>query len=62
MGKDSKPKEGKGKGKQAAGGSDENASKGKGKAGKSADGLGTCTYVKGLLLFSILFGNFSLHI
>lgn len=46
MGKDAKAKEGgKGKGKQAA---DENASsKGKGKAGKgSADGLGTCTYVK----------------
>ncbi|CAI0431561.1 unnamed protein product [Linum tenue] len=47
MGKDSKAKDagGKGKGKQAAGGSDENASKGKGKSGK-ADGLGTCTYVK----------------
>lgn len=51
MGKDSKaakPKEGgggKGKGKQAA--TDDSASKGKGKAGKSADGLGTCTYVKG---------------
>lgn len=50
MGKDSKAKEsgGKGKGKQAGGGSDENASKGKGKAGKASDGLGTCTYVKGL--------------
>ncbi|MED6146169.1 hypothetical protein PIB30_032101 [Stylosanthes scabra] len=47
MGKDSKPKESsKGKGKQAASGSDENASKGKGKGAKSADGLGTCTYVK----------------
>lgn len=47
MGKDSKPKEasGKGKGKQA-GGSDE--AKGKGKSGKSSDGLGTCTYVKGV--------------
>ncbi|KAH9721944.1 peptidyl-prolyl cis-trans isomerase [Citrus sinensis] len=45
MGKDSKPKDGgKGKGKQAAGGADD--SKGKGKGGKSADGLGTCTYVK----------------
>ncbi|XP_031399514.1 peptidyl-prolyl cis-trans isomerase NIMA-interacting 4 isoform X1 [Punica granatum] len=45
MGKNSKPKESaKGKGKQAAGGSDE-SSKGKGKSGKS-DGLGTCTYVK----------------
>ncbi|KAB5538506.1 hypothetical protein DKX38_016039 [Salix brachista] len=52
MGKDSKPKDagakGKGKGKQAGGGSDENASKGKGKSGKASDGLGTCTYVKGL--------------
>lgn len=49
MGKDSKPKDagGKGKGKQAAGASDESASKSKGKAGK-ADGLGTCTYVKGI--------------
>ena len=48
MGKDSKPKDSrKGKGKQAAGGSDDGASKGKGKGGKS-DGLGTCTYVKGL--------------
>ena len=39
MGKDSRAKEsgGKGKGKQAAGGSDDSASKGKGKAGK-ADG------------------------
>jgi len=49
MGKDSKAKEGgggKGKGKQAGG--DDSASKGKGKAGKSADGLGTCTYVRGL--------------
>ncbi|KAJ6357306.1 hypothetical protein OIU78_005212 [Salix suchowensis] len=52
MGKDSKPNDagakGKGKGKQAGGGSDENASKGKGKSGKASDGLGTCTYVKGL--------------
>lgn len=47
MGKDAKAKESKGKGKQAASGSDENASKGKGKGGKAADGLGTCTYVKG---------------
>jgi hypothetical protein len=47
MGKDAKGGGGKGKGKQAASGSDENASKGKGKAGKAADGLGTCTYVKG---------------
>ena len=56
MGKDSKAKEsgGKGKGKQAAGGSDDSASKGKGKAGK-ADGLGTCTYVKGRLFSLILF-------
>lgn len=47
MGKDSKAKDsGKGKGKQAAGGSDDAASKGKGKAGKG-DALGTCTYVKG---------------
>ncbi|CAN7133781.1 unnamed protein product [Brassica rapa subsp. narinosa] len=44
MGKDAKAG-GKGKGKQA-GGSDEASSKGKGKAGKAADGLGTCTYVK----------------
>ncbi|KAH7683641.1 peptidyl-prolyl cis-trans isomerase NIMA-interacting 4 protein [Dioscorea alata] len=46
MGKDSKPKS---KGKQpAAGASEDGASKGagKGKGGKSADGLGTCTYVK----------------
>lgn len=50
MGKDSKAKEssGKGKGKQSGGGGggDESSSK-KGKGGKSADGLGTCTYVKG---------------
>ncbi|KAJ4960271.1 hypothetical protein NE237_020181 [Protea cynaroides] len=49
MGKDAKPKDsgGKGKGKQTGGGGDENSSKGKGKGGKaSADGLGTCTYVK----------------
>ncbi|PHU00950.1 hypothetical protein BC332_30737 [Capsicum chinense] len=47
MGKDSKSKDSgsKGKGKQAAGGSEDVASKGKGKAGKG-DGLGTCTYVK----------------
>ncbi|CAL5444871.1 unnamed protein product [Camellia sinensis] len=47
MCKDSKPKEsrGKGKGKQARGGSDDIASKGKGKRAKT-DGLGTCTYVK----------------
>ncbi|KAL7161296.1 hypothetical protein ACSBR2_041862 [Camellia fascicularis] len=47
MGKDSKAKEsgGKGKGKQAVGGSDDTASKGKGK-GVKTDGLGTCTYVK----------------
>ncbi|CAL5441766.1 unnamed protein product [Camellia sinensis] len=47
MCKDSKPKEsgGKGKGKQARGGSDNTASKGKGKGAKT-DGLGTCTYVK----------------
>lgn len=61
MGKDSKAKEGKGKGKQAASGGDENASKGKGKAGKSADGLGTCTYVKGLLI-CILVGIVNLSI
>lgn len=48
MGKDAKAG-GKGKGKQAAGGSDESSGKGKGKGGKAADGLGTCTYVKGLL-------------
>ena len=55
MGKDSKPKDSKGKdakgkGKQAAGssGGDDGGGKGgKGKGGKSADGLGTCTYVKG---------------
>ncbi|MQM04584.1 hypothetical protein Taro_037387 [Colocasia esculenta] len=50
MGKDAKQKEpsgAKGKGKQSAsGGGDDGASKGKGKGGKSADGLGTCTYVK----------------
>lgn len=51
MGKDSKPKDSKGKGKQAASGSDDTGSKGKGKGGKG-DGLGTCTYVKGLLLLS----------
>lgn len=52
MGKNSKVKESsvKGKGKQSGGGGDEGGSKGKGKGkgGKSADGLGTCTYVKGL--------------
>lgn len=46
MGKDAKAG-GKGKGKQASG-SEEAAPKGKGKAGKAADGLGTCTYVKGV--------------
>ncbi|KAM3290104.1 peptidyl-prolyl cis-trans isomerase NIMA-interacting 4 [Capsicum chacoense] len=53
MGKDSKSKDSgsKGKGKQAAGGSEDGASKGKGKAGKG-DGLGTCTYVKGLFFLS----------
>ncbi|XP_021761597.1 peptidyl-prolyl cis-trans isomerase NIMA-interacting 4-like [Chenopodium quinoa] len=49
MGKDAKKKEpaGKGKGKQAAGGSDEGASKDKGgsKGGKG-DKLGTCNFVK----------------
>lgn len=54
MGKDGKGG-GKGKGKQASG-SDEAPSKGKGKAGKAADGLGTCTYVKGL---SFVFSTFS---
>lgn len=51
MGKDAKSKDSgaKGKGKQAAGGADENTSKGKGKGGKAADGLGTCTYVKGFV-------------
>jgi len=53
MGKDAKAKESKGKGKQAASGSDENASKGKGKGGKAADGLGTCTYVKGKKSFPV---------
>lgn len=53
MGKDAKPKDAKGKGKQAAGssggGDDAGGGKGgKGKGGKSADGLGTCTYVKGI--------------
>ncbi|GMQ10770.1 hypothetical protein CsSME_00053648 [Camellia sinensis var. sinensis] len=49
MCKDSKPKKsgGKGKGKQAAGGSDDTASKGKGKGAKT-DGLSTCTYVKAI--------------
>lgn len=49
MGKDSKAKDSgaKGKGKQAASGGDDNTSKAKGKGGKAADGLGTCTYVKG---------------
>ncbi|CAN6166926.1 unnamed protein product [Urochloa humidicola] len=53
MGKDSKPKESKskdakGKGKAASSGGDEagGGKGGKGKGGKSADGLGTCTYVK----------------
>ncbi|TVU09510.1 hypothetical protein EJB05_42987 [Eragrostis curvula] len=49
MGKDSKAKDAKGKGKQAAGssgGDDAGGKGGKGKGGKSADGLGTCTYVK----------------
>ncbi|WVZ64935.1 hypothetical protein U9M48_014378 [Paspalum notatum var. saurae] len=47
--KDAKGKDGKGKGKQAAsssGGDDAGSKGGKGKGGKSADGLGTCTYVK----------------
>lgn len=48
MGKDAKG--GKGKGKQAGGSDDGGAAKGKAKGGKAADGLGTCTYVKGLPL------------
>ena len=57
MGKDSKQKDSsKGKGKQVASGSDENASKGKGKGGKAADGLGTCTYVKGFI-FHIIYAS-----
>ncbi|KAB1216740.1 Peptidyl-prolyl cis-trans isomerase NIMA-interacting 4 [Morella rubra] len=61
MGKDAKAKDSgaKGKGKQAAGGADENASKGKGKGGKAADGLGTCTYVKDLCFHSIVLANYS---
>lgn len=50
MGKDAKSG-GKGKGKQASGSDDAAASKGKGKSGKAADGLGTCTYVKGVFFF-----------
>ncbi|XP_058740994.1 uncharacterized protein LOC131613332 [Vicia villosa] len=50
IGKDAKAG-GKGNGKQAASGSDENASKGKGKGGKAADGLDSCTYVKGRKVF-----------
>uniref|UniRef100_K3ZYB8 peptidylprolyl isomerase n=1 Tax=Setaria italica TaxID=4555 RepID=K3ZYB8_SETIT len=47
MGKDSKPKDAKGKGKAGSSGGDDAGGKGgKGKGGKSADGLGTCTYVK----------------
>ena len=45
MGKDAKGG-GKGKAKQT-GGSEEGGAKGKAKGGKAADGLGTCTYVKG---------------
>lgn len=46
--KDSKPKDAKGKGKAGSSGGDDAGGKGgKGKGGKSADGLGTCTYVKG---------------
>lgn len=49
MGKDAKKKgpADKGKGKQAASGSDEGASKGKG--GGKGDKLGTCNFVKGRL-------------
>ena len=49
MGKDSKKKEpaAKGKGKQAAGASDEGGSKDKG--GGKGDKLGTCNFVKGRL-------------
>ncbi|KVH98509.1 Peptidyl-prolyl cis-trans isomerase, PpiC-type [Cynara cardunculus var. scolymus] len=43
MGKDAKG--GKGKAKQA-GGSEDGGAKGKAKGGKSADGLGTCTYLQ----------------
>ncbi|KAF8657684.1 hypothetical protein HU200_059839 [Digitaria exilis] len=54
MGKDSKPKDAKGKdakgkGKAASSGGDDaggGGKGGKGKGAKSADGLGTCTYVK----------------
>ena len=58
MGKDSKKKEpaAKGKGKQAAGASDEGASKGSGKGDK----LGTCSFVKGRLHPSSQFDFLSL--
>lgn len=36
----------KGKGKTGGGGGGDDSKGGKGKGGKSADGLGTCTYVK----------------
>jgi len=61
MGKDgakAKGKEASGKGKQSGGGGGADkggaADKGKGKKESKSDGLGTCTYVKGMKLFCFL--------
>jgi NIMA-interacting peptidyl-prolyl cis-trans isomerase 4 len=61
MGKDgakAKGKEASGKGKQAGGGGGADkggaAEKGKGKKESKSDGLGTCTYVKGMKLLCFL--------
>jgi len=61
MGKDgakAKGKEASGKGKQAGGGGGADkggaADKGKGKKESKSDGLGTCTYVKGMKLLCFL--------
>ncbi len=69
MGKDgakAKGKEASGKGKQAGGGGGADkggaADKGKGKKESKSDGLGTCTYVKGMKLLCFSQMNFSLSL
>jgi NIMA-interacting peptidyl-prolyl cis-trans isomerase 4 len=69
MGKDgakAKGKEASGKGKQAGGGGGADkggaADKGKGKKESKSDGLGTCTYVKGMKLLCFSQMDFSLSL
>ncbi len=61
-----KGKEASGKGKQAGGGGGADkggaADKGKGKKESKSDGLGTCTYVKGMKLLCFSQMDFSLSL